>query len=259
LRYSQEEPVLRIISFFLVFIACISLPVSAAETDARALVKTAIDHWRGTSSYGEMTMTIHRPTWERTMSMRSWTEGDKKALVRITAPRKDVGNGTLMDDGNMWSYTPKVNRVIKIPSSMMSQGWMGSDFSNKDIAKSDEIVDQYTHTLLETSEENGHTIYLVESVPHEDAAVVWGKKVLKIRDDYVMLEDQFWDQDGVLVKTMITLEIAEMGGRAVARHQRMVKTEHPQEWTEVINDTMEFDVELSPNIFTLSSLRNPRQ
>jgi hypothetical protein len=58
---------------------------------------------------------------------------------------------------------------------------------------------------------------------------------------------------------MITLEIAEMGGRAVARHQRMVKTEHPQEWTEVINDTMEFDVELSPNIFTLSSLRNPRQ
>jgi len=236
-----------------------SLPARAADDDARALVTAAIDHWRGSTSYTEMTMTIHRPQWQRTMSMRAWTEGEKKSLVRITAPRKDVGNGTLLDDGEMWSYTPKVNRVIKIPSSMMSQGWMGSDFSNKDIARSDEIVDQYTHRLIATDEDNGHQVHVIESIPHDDAAVVWGKKVLKIRDDYVMLEDQYWDQDGVLVKTMKTLEVAQMGGRSVAKHQRMVNAERPDEWTEMIIDTIAFDIDLSANLFTLSSLRNPRQ
>ncbi len=236
------------------------LPVSpSGPADARALVKSAIDHWRGTSSYSELTMVIHRPSWERSMSMRAWTEGDRNSLVRVTAPKKDVGNGTLLLDNKMWTYSPKVNRIIKVPSSMMGQGWMGSDFSNKDISRSDAVLDDYEHRLLESYPEDGHTVYVIESLPHEDAAVVWGKKVLLIRDDYLLLEDQYWDQDGVLVKVLKTLNIAEMGGRSVAQRQRMEKTEQPGQWTEVSISAVEFDVELSPNLFTLSNLRNPRQ
>ena len=192
---------------------------AAAPTDAQdaaEIVRASIDNWRGQSSYGEMTMTIHRPSWERTMSMRAWTQGSKKSLVRVTAPKKDAGNGTLMVDNNMWSYAPKVNRVIKVPSSMMGQSWMGSDFSNKDVSRADDIVDQYDHTLLGQEEHEGHTVYVIESIPHEEAAVVWGREVLHIRDDWVILEQQFWDQDDVLVKKLQTLEIAEMSGRAVA-------------------------------------------
>ena len=159
----------------------------------------------------------------------------------------------------MWSYSPKVNRVIKIPSSMMSQGWMGSDFTNRDISKSTDILDQYEHTLTAQTEENGHTVYVIDAIPHEDAATVWGKEVLKIRDDFVMLEEQFWDQDGKLVKLMKAHDISEMGGRSVARVLRMGKLETPDEWTEMTVTTIEFDVELPAGIFTLSSLRNPRQ
>ena len=121
---------------------CLAAPLSsqADDRDATQIVRDALNHWRGLSSYGEMTMTIHRPDWERTMSMESWSQGEKLSLVRVTAPRKDRGNGTLIDDDKMWTYSPKVNRVIKVPSSMMNQSWMGSDFSNKDIARTDEIV-----------------------------------------------------------------------------------------------------------------------
>jgi len=98
------------------------------ERNAKEIVRDALNHWRGLTSQGEMTMTIHRPDWERSMSMQSWTQGEKRSLVRVTEPRKDRGNGTLMDDNNMWTFSPKVNRVIKVPSSMMSQSWMGSDF-----------------------------------------------------------------------------------------------------------------------------------
>ncbi len=222
-------------------------------------MRAAMDHWRGTNSYSEMTMTIHRPDWERSMSMRAWSEGDKLSLVRVTEPRKDAGNGTLLKDKEMWSFSPKINRIIKIPSSMMNQGWMGSDFSNKDISKSTDILDQYEHELITSEDVDGRTVYTVEAIPHEDAAIVWGKEVLKIRDDFVMLEEQYWDQDGVLVKVLRTSDIAEMGGRNVARVMRMSKLETPEEWTEMSITAIEFDLELPAGIFTLSNLRNPRQ
>ena len=233
--------------------------VYSAEIDPRDLIQKAMDHWRGTSSYSEMSMTIHRPDWERSMSMRSWTRGEKTSLVRVTMPKKDAGNGTLLKDNNMWTFAPKVNRIIKVPSSMMSQSWMGSDFSNKDISKSTDIIDQYDHRLLETRERDGHTEYVIESIPHEEAAVVWGKEVLTIRDDYVLLEQQFWDQDDILVKTMKALEVKELGGRTVASIIRMGKIDTPDEWTEMSVQDIKFDVSHPDSLFTLSNLRNPRQ
>jgi outer membrane lipoprotein-sorting protein len=231
----------------------------AQESDATQLVRNAMDHWRGLTSHSNMTMIIHRPDWERTMTMESWSKGDKQSLVRVIEPRKDAGNGTLLDDNNMWTYTPKINRIIKVPSSMMSQSWMGSDFSNKDISKSTDIIDQYDHELTATEEKDGRLHYTITSIPHEDAAVVWGREVLVVRDDYVLMEQQFWDQDGILVKTLKTLEVEEMGGRSVAKVMRMSKTDTPEEWTQMTANTIEFEVELSNNVFTLSNLRNPRQ
>jgi outer membrane lipoprotein-sorting protein len=242
------------------FLFLIGISASAAtdERDAQDIVRDALNHWRGTSSQGAMTMMIHRPDWERSMSMESWTQGEKRTLVRVTAPRKDRGNGTLMDGNKMWSFSPKINRVIKVPSSMMGQSWMGSDFSNKDISRADDIVEQYDHTLLSESQVDGHIAYEIQSIPHEDAAVVWGKEVLVVRSDNVLIEHRFYDQDGELVKALRTLEIGDMGGRTVAVRQRMEKVDAPDEWTEIIVDSVDFDVELSDNIFTLSNLRNPR-
>ena len=193
------------------------------------------------------------------MSMHSWSQGDKLSLVRVIEPKKDAGSGTLLNDNNMWIYTPKINRIIKVPSSMMSQSWMGSDFSNKDIAKSTEIIDQYDHELTAQEEIDGHMLYTITSTPHVDAAVVWGKEVLIIRDDFVLMEEQFWDQDGELVKSLKTLEVTEMDGRAVASTMRMTQEDAPGEWTEVITRSIRFNVELPANTFTLSNLRNPRQ
>ena len=236
-----------------------ALTATSSAQDAAEIVRKSIDNWRGESSYGEMSMTIHRPSWERSMSMRAWTGGTKKSLVRVTAPKKDAGNGTLMIDNNMWSYAPKVNRVIKVPSSMMGQSWMGSDFSNKDVSRADDIVDQYDHTLLGKEEHEGHTVYVIESVPHEEAAVVWGKEVLRIRDDDVLVSQEFHDQEGVLVKTLRSLEIGKMGGRTIAIRQRMAKSDTEDEWTEFVMESVEFDVKISDNVFTRSNLQNPRE
>ena len=250
---------MRISSPVVVLLLLVQGLAFADEPDATAIVKDAVNHWRGLSSDSVMTMVIHRPDWERTMTMRAWTKGDDRSLVRVLEPRKDRGNGTLTDDNSMWSFSPKVNRVIKIPSSMMGQSWMGSDFSNKDVARADDIVDQYDHSILSVEEEDGITTYEIESVPHEDAAVVWGREVLKIRDDRVVSEHRFYDQDGELVKVLSSLEIGEMGGRVIALRQRMGKIDSPDEWTEIRVESIDYDIDLPDSLFTLSNLRNPRE
>ena len=230
----------------------------AQPTDARQLVLDAMEHWRGATSHARMTMVIHRPDWQRSMKIQSWSRGNDQSLVRVVEPKKDAGTSTLIDHDSMWIFTPRVNRIIKVPSSMMAQAWMGSDFSNKDISKSTEIIDQYEHSLVKVLSEGGHSIYQIESIPHDDAAVVWGKEVLLIRDDYVLLEQQFWSQDGGLVKVMKTLEVKEMGGRQVARTLRMENLENAGEWTQLTTEDIEFGLELPARFFTLSNLRNPR-
>jgi len=229
------------------------------QEGAREIVRLTIEQWRGTSSHGVFTMTIHRPDWERSMSMRSWTRGDKDSLVRVTEPPRDADNATLTIDNNMWIFSPRVNRVIKMPSSMLNQSWMGSDFSNNDITKGNEILNEYEHTLVGIDQQDGHEIYAIESIPNEDAAVVWGREVLRIRDDYILLEHLFYDQDDVLIKSLESLEIGERGGRTVATRQRMARVEMEDEWTEIYVEEMEFGVELRNGLFTLSNLRNPRE
>jgi outer membrane lipoprotein-sorting protein len=243
---------------FVFILSFLCITAEAADIDAASIVRDAINHWRGLSSQTEMTMVIHRPDWERTMTMRGWTKGEEKSLVRIVEPKKDRGNGTLTIEKNMWSFAPKVNRVIKIPSSMMGQSWMGSDFSNKDIARADDILDDYEYTLLATDDVDGIAVHKIEAIPHEDAAVVWGKEVMQISDDHVVLRHDFYDQDGELVQNLESLEVGEMGGRVIARRQRMGKVETPDEWTEIVVISVEYGVDLPDSLFTQSNLRNPR-
>ena len=77
--------------------------------------------------------------------------------------------------------------------------------------------------------------------------------------NYVLTEQQFWDQDNILVKSMKALEIKELGGRTVASIIRMSEQDEPEEWTQMSVQDIKFDQDHPDSLFTLSSLRNPRQ
>ena len=233
-------------------------PVGAAIPDGADLVRNAVDHWRGRSSYIQLDMTVHRPEWERTLGMIGWTRGRDDALIRFTAPAKDAGNATLKVGPGMWIFTPKLNQVIKLPASMMAQSWMGSDFSYNDLAKSDQVVDQYNHTVTGSQQIDGHTEYTIESVPKPGAPVVWGKQELKIRDDYVLLGEAYYDQDLKLVKRLETTKVGTLGGRPYSVEMRMTDATEDGHWTDMHYTDAVFDLSLPDFLFTLSNLRDPR-
>jgi outer membrane lipoprotein-sorting protein len=225
--------------------------------DGKAIVAASFDYWRGKTSIARVDMTIHRPDWERTMSINAWTKGEEDSLIVIIAPSKDNGNGTLKKKQEMWIFNPKVNRVIKLPPSMMSQSWMGSDFSNNDLAKSDSILNDYTHQIIGTETHEGKKVYIIKSSPKPGAPVPWGLQKLKIRDDYIFLSQEFYDEDFKLVKAMTASRIETQGGKLFPRIWKMQKAGVKDEYTLLKYRALVFDRTLPDSFFSLSALKNP--
>lgn len=235
------------------------LHAHADSQDAQSLVEAAFHYMRDTASVSRVDMTVHRPDWQRTFTIEAWTLGENYSLFRIIAPAKDNGNGTLKKGRQMWMYNPKINRIIKLPPSLMSQSWMGSDFSNNDLAKSDTLIHEYTHTIVGTEFIQGKKIYLIKSIPKPEAPVVWGMQKLKIREDHIFLEQAFFDEDHKLVKILKFLDIQMLGGKLYPKKLLMQRADEKDKNTRVEYKTLVFKDNLPPAMFTLSNLKNPKR
>ena len=235
----------------------IGLSAYAKAQDAQALVKDSFNYMRGKTSVATVVMTIHRPDWQRTMTIKAWTKGQEDSIFRIIAPARDSGNGTLKRGREMWTYNPRINRVIKVPPSMMSQAWMGSDFSNNDLSRTESLINDYTHTVTGTETHEGKKVYVIKSMPKPEAPVVWGMQKLRIREDHIFLMQEFYDEDLLPVKTMISLQIQMLGGKLFPMVWKMQKADVKDEYTVLKYKELAFDKDLPDRLFTLSSLKTP--
>jgi outer membrane lipoprotein-sorting protein len=248
-----------LLAFSIALVAATAPAASAATVpNADAILQRAYDNYRAKNSTTTVSMTIHRPAWERHLSMKAWTRGEDDALVRFTAPAGDAGNATLKLGADTWVYNPKLNQVIKLPASMMSQSWMGSDFSYNDLAKSEDLMSNYTHRVIATDQSDGHTTWTIEADPKPSAPIVWGKVVLKVRDDNVFVEETFYDQDMQPARRMTADKIGLLNGRAYPVVMTMHPLDEPTQWTRVETDDGRFDQSVPAYFFTLSNLQNPR-
>ncbi|MDY6951815.1 MAG: outer membrane lipoprotein-sorting protein [Thermodesulfobacteriota bacterium] len=236
-----------------------ALWTEARARDAKAVVEAGFNYMRGKTSVSVVAMTVHRPGWERANMIKAWTKGQDQSLFRIIAPPKDKDNGTLKKGREMWTYNPKVNRVIKIPPSMMSQAWMGSDFSNNDLSKTDSLINDYVHTMVGTETHEGKKVFVIKSMPKPEAPVVWGMQRLKIREDHIFLVQEFFDEDLAPVKKLTTLEIQMLGGKLFPKLWKMQKADVKDEYTQLEYRELAFDKDLPDSQFTISSLKTAQR
>lgn len=230
----------------------------AMAQDARSILKSAFNNWRADSSHAVTSMTIKRSTGTRSLTMESWTQGDKKALVRFTEPARDAGNATLQLGSSTYVFNPKLNQVIKLPASAMTQSWMGSDFSYNDLSRSQKVVDDYTHKLIGTTTSGGKKVSVIESIPKPGKPIVWGKQVISVRSDGVLIQVEYYDQLGKRVRVMKADKIGTLGGRPYPVVMTMKTDAKPGQFTRVTTKNAQFNISIPAHIFTKSNLQNPR-
>ncbi|MCK5028935.1 MAG: outer membrane lipoprotein-sorting protein [Bacteroidales bacterium] len=233
---------------------------SAFGQDAKEIVKRADEKWNGEkSSQGTMTMTIVRPTWERTIQFKIWTLEKDYSMTLITAPAKEKGQAFLKRETEMWNWMPSISRMIKLPPSMMADGWMGSDYTNDDILKESSIVVDFIHKIIGSETIDGWDCWKIEMYPHEDAAVVWGKIIKWIsKDEYLMMKSEYYDEDEYLVKTELGTEVKLMDDRKIPSRIEIIPADKENQKTIVIIDDIKFNVSIQNSFFSQQNMKRLR-
>jgi outer membrane lipoprotein-sorting protein len=212
---------------------------------------------RGESSRGEVAMDVQTENWQRSLRMSVSSLGTDYALVRILEPRKDAGTATLKSGNEIWNYLPKVDRTIKIPASLMSAAWMGSHFTNDDLVKESRLVEDYDISIGFDGARNGVEVWEFVLTPRPEAPVVWGSIRYEVRkSDFMPVWARYYDEQAALKRTLTFSDYRVFGDRLVPGIMRMVPEDDPGEYTEVRYEDLEFDVDLTPESFSLRQLRS---
>ncbi|MEO9869822.1 outer membrane lipoprotein-sorting protein [Ekhidna sp.] len=237
--------------FFLIGTMC-----QTFSQDAKEIIRKTDQKRRGDAATAEMTISIIRPTWSRDMDVKSWSRGTDYSLILITSPARDKGSVFLKRDKEIWNWLPSIERNVKLPPSMMMQSWMGSDFTNDDLIKESSVVDDYTHKILGDSVIQDRECWVIELIPKEDVAVVWGKVLNWIdKDEYIELRSEMYDEDGYLVNEVNFLEIKDLGGRMLPSVMEFIPAEKEGHKTVIRYHQVDYDARISENFFSLQSMK----
>jgi outer membrane lipoprotein-sorting protein len=244
----------------LILLSAMALPVLGQDISPKEIVRKADEKFNGEkTSTAVMAMTIVRPTWERTIEFKNWTSGREYALTLITAPAKDKGQSFLKRQNEMWSWNPTISRLIKLPPSMMSQGWMGSDYTNDDILKESSVVNDYDHSIIGEEELDGRMCYKIKLVAKEDAAVIWGHQIRWIdKKDFLFLKSELYDEDAYLVRTETGSEIKIMDDRLIPTRIELIPAEEEGQMTILEIREIQFNAPIDDSFFSQQNMKRVR-
>ncbi len=235
------------------FSLCLFLPSHScfADDEAAALLKKMDELFRSKTSVATMKMQIITPNWQRTLEMQSWTQGMEDTFIRVLSPRKDRGVATLKKDREMWNFFPKINKVIKVPPSMMMGSWMGSDFTNDDLVREVSLVEEY-HVAKAVEGEN----YRLILTPKKSTVTVWGRIEIVVNQQSLLpLEQNYFNEKDEKVRSMKFSDIRDFSGKKMPAIMTMVPLNKTGHKTVIEYVEAEFDIELGDNIFTLRNLQ----
>ncbi len=234
-------------------------PSGVDKPDVQQLVHRTEQLLQGSSTVATVAMHIVTPSYTRDLKLKMWSKGDDYALIRVLegGPR-EKGMMTLKREKQLWNYLPKAGRVMKLPSGMLGDSWMGSDFTNDDLVKGSSLTKDFSSTVAGTVDVAGHKAWKLVLVPKESAAVVWGKvEYLVDRASCLPLSEQFYDEDGKLARKMTLSGFKDVGWRKFPTKMTVSPGEPGHETTLTYEDVA-FDVDIPDSTFSVHRLEQGR-
>jgi outer membrane lipoprotein-sorting protein len=243
------KKILLLLFFHLSFTACVS------AQEAKDIIKKADEKAKGKTSIANITIQTIRPSWTREMSVKAWTKGNDLSLILVLAPAKEKGVVFLKRKKEVWNWIPSIERNIKMPPSMMSQSWMGTDFTNDDLVKEASILEDYNHSFLGDVVIDGRSCYKIQLLPKPKSAVVWGKVIMIIdKKDFMTLHVEYFDEDGALINTMHCTDIKLLGGRLLPGKMEMIPANKKGNKTVLLYNSLIFDTPLDDSFFSTQNI-----
>lgn len=249
---------LQIKFIFLLFIAVLLPGLNFGQT-AKEIIEKMDKKMRGETIQVEFEMDIVRPRFSRTVGIKSWAKGKDYSMILITSPARDKGTSYLKRQKEIWNWVPTIERTIKLPPSMMSQSWMGSDFTNDDLVKESSVVEDFDHSILRSEKYQNRDCHVIQMIPKPDAAVVFGKVLVWVdKELFVELKVENYDEYGDLVSTIFAYDIQKMDDREIPTRMEMIPADKPNQKTVLRYKNMIFDQPIDDGFFSVQRMKDLR-
>lgn len=221
-------------------------------------VDEVLDHldelYRSQSSRAVLRMTVERERGTRELTLESWSRGEDEALIVIREPAREAGTATLRTEEGLWNYAPRADRMIRIPTGLLSESWMGSHFTNDDLIRETRYDEDYEGSLS-WAEREGERLLQVTMTPRPEAPVVYTElRFLLSPEEWIPRRWEYFDE-GELVRAMTFDDVRTVAGRPLPMRLVLRPTDAPEERTVIEYLELELDVPVDPQLFTRRGLR----
>lgn len=165
----------------------------------------------------ELEITIQRPKWTKKMGLKTWGKGTDYAMAYVLSPTKDAGTVYMKSNNEVYNYLPKIKRIVKLPTALMSQNWMGTDLSTDDLVRLSQLTADYKPVLKSSQVIGGRDCYVIDLTPLPEADVIWGKlRIMIDKKDFIQMKTIFYDEDMEVVNVLLSSDIKRIGGKTLA-------------------------------------------
>ncbi len=246
----------------------ILLPMCAQVPDARSIMQRSIDVAKvpGMEAVTELRIVDARGRERvRKVAMVSRDEGAvEKRLIRFLEPADVKGTGLLVfdypdKDDEMWLYLPAIRKVRKIVSSDKGKSFMGSEFSNADMAAPN--LDDFRLSYVGEGTADGVPCYRITMIPKDDrVAREYGfskKEVWIGKKDMVMRKAIYYNDFGEVEKVLTATAVQPVDPerkKLLARKMTMVNEQNGRKSYFRILE-VRYAPDVKDEYFTLSYLR----
>lgn len=186
----------------------------AQEITGLQVIENVYSRPTGNDQTADLTMTLENSRGDQRVRIikqfvKDFGEMEKKIMFFVSPA--DVHNTAFMNwsysaDGkndDQWIYLPALKRVKRISSDTKSDYFMGSDFTYDDLGDRHPMDD--THTILREEVLNGKETIVIESVPKDEEYMYARTVTWVIKDSWIGLKKEFYDEDDDLLK-ILTVE-----------------------------------------------------
>ena len=231
--------------------------MAGPQLNATEILEKVENLHRGLFSHGFMTMDIQTTHWHRVIFAEFWTQGKDRTLIKVLTPEKEKGTAILRSGAEVWNYLPRVKRLVKLPTSMMSAPCLGAHFNYDDLVKESRMAQDYQVQITFMGSRDSEPVLDITCIPKPGIAVIWGKIIVTVRQsDYLPLSLCYFDDADRQVRIMTFSDLKKFDGRTLPSRLTVAMTGKPAERTVLTYQDISFRHPVSERFFSPQTLQD---
>jgi len=240
----------------IIFLTAAMLTTSLVNAqDASVILKNVEKNMSSENRIFESTMIVHGTRTSRTITSKTWAEGNMKSFTEYLTPAREQGTKMLKLENQLWIYSPATDRIIQISGHMLRQSVMGSDLSYEDMMDDRKLTEIYSAALAGEEDIDGRKTWVLDLTATVSDIAYQKVKMWVDTERYVPLREDLFAKSGQLLKRTTFSDVKQIGGRwfpSKIVYKDMLRS---GDGTEFMITSVKFDQPIPDYIFTKAALK----